>query len=218
MLNTIIEYVRDNGSMLLVVAAVIAMTFWFVFYSRPKASGKRTYAERAGAVGESKVVGMLRRLGIEHEHDIVFTRPDGSSVQVDIVVRLRNGRLIVLEVKRYSGQVLGHDGEQYWTHRPKSGKPHQILNPIIQAGWQADAIRQRTGYQPSVLVVNAGSATFPPLRDVVALRELPGRLEALAAGGSENTDATWRRIQGWRAADNPGLAARHVQRLKQKYG
>ena len=217
-MNTIIAFVIDNLSEMLVIVAIVAMALRFIFYSSPPGKRKPSYAERAGAAGEAKVVGMLRRLGLEFEHDLVFTRPDGSSVQADVIVRLRNGRLVLLEVKRYSGQVFGHDGEQHWTHRPKTGKQHQILNPIIQATWQADAIRQRTGYQPHIVVANAGTATFPTLRDVVSLRELPVRLEALASAGTDNTDAAWRRIQGWRAADNPGLAAKHVRRLQKKYG
>lgn len=218
-MNTIIEYVRDNGSMLLVVAALVAMVLWFHRYRRPQASVSRklSYAERAGAAGEAYVVGMLRRGGFELVHDLVFARPNGKTKQIDIIVRLRNGRLVILEVKRYAGKVKGADGQEQWLHIRKDGSTKSVLNPLFQGDWQAQAVRERTGYQPYVVAVNAGTAIFES-KQVIPLRDLKVKLESLASSGRESTDAAWRTIQKWRACDNEKLNQQHYARMKLEHG
>ena len=199
----------------------IAVFIAFIFFgrkSKPDAgSSRQDWNNRAGAAGEEKIVNLLKRSGYEVLHDLVFRRPDGGTVQIDIAARSRTGEIFILEIKMFAGKVVQTSDPQYWTHNMKNGQTRRILNPMVQVEWQAEAVRQRTGYEPRCFAVNAGRASFPA--GIIDWNQLIEKLKKVSCG-EINTDRVWKQLQSWQtciSAANQNLAKEHVKRVSKKW-
>lgn len=111
-----------------ILAAAVILTY--VLSPSPRQQPNSDYNYKAGHGGEMKVASLLRKLKYEFLHDIVFKRKDGTTTQVDFVVKLRNGILVVLEVKTFAGAVYGDFNSRLWTHTNNKNVQRQFLNPI----------------------------------------------------------------------------------------
>lgn len=199
----------------------VAIFLAFIFCgrkSKPEAGSKdQDWNNRAGAAGEQKILNLLRQSGYEVLHDLVFRRPDGGTVQIDIAARSRTGEIYILEVKMFAGKIVTTSDPQYWTHNMKNGQTRRILNPMVQVEWQAEAVRQRTGYEPRCFAVNAGRASFPA--GIIDWNQLIGKLKSVSCG-EINTDRAWKQMQSWQtstSAANQNLSKEHVRRVKAKW-
>lgn len=87
----------------------------------PRRPGPMTEADRLarGDLGEAGVRRGLEALGIDLDHSLNFRAGadgTGRTVQVDVLARLPNGHLVVLEVKAYGGTIIGKPGGETWRH------------------------------------------------------------------------------------------------------
>lgn len=95
------------------------------------------------------------------------------------------------------------------TQRPR------LLNPVIQAEWQAKALQARLRLRqlPHVLVVATGSATWPVEPRIVPLRHMATRaLRPLMSLPPINTVAAWNVVQ--RDFHDDIVAAVHFERMR----
>lgn len=167
-----------------------------------------------GDLGECGVRRGLEAMGVEYDHSLNFRAGadgGGRTVQVDILARLPNGHLAVVEVKAYSGTITGKAAEEQWVHNG-----HPLLNPVVQGRWQSAALKARMGLQqaPHVLVVTTGSAAWPPHPQIVPLRQMARALRPLLALPPVNTAAAWVAVR--RDLHDDAVAVEHVERMRSR--
>lgn len=157
-----------------------------------------------GWVGERSVRKAVEKSGFTAIHDVIIPGPSGGLTQIDHVVALPSG-LLVLETKNYAGWLFGQAEDYRWT-RVQGRRKDRFLNPLRQNAIHIQAIRSvAPAVQTQGLVVFVGSAKFPKGMPAgcVDLRGLKRRLKAEPKSGDITIGvATLREIEK--------LAAREV--------
>lgn len=83
-------------------------------------------------------------------HDLYLKRPDGKYCQIDLVVTLSQG-IVIIEVKDYSGWIFGKEINKYWTKVLAYGKEkYRFYNPILQNKSHIKALKSKLKYNPYV--------------------------------------------------------------------
>ena len=197
--------------------AIVGYAFWLRFTSPKQRTAKqRKRNEAAGKKGESKVVQAVTAAGFRCVNGIIF-RHGKYIVQADVVVDL-GGRLAVVEVKNYGGDVYGSEWDKKWRQVMKNKMSRFFQSPLCQSRWHAKAISEFYGLRCTPLVCFAGDAMFPKIpRETVSLEELPSMLKSLADIGTTPA-MTWTAIENAACDKNPELLAEHIREKRNKYG
>lgn len=177
------------------------------------AATREARSRRIGAVGEARVAGELKRIGLPALHNVILWGA-GRSVELDHVVRVPSG-IVVLETKTLGGTIAGELDAPVWTQRTPGGvEVSRLDNPVLQnqahvravEGFLGDLRVPICGY-----VISAGRARFAPeIADaVVPVGYLSWVLSiSFAEPNSRILDAAWRRLER-EAAKSGGRRAAH---------
>ena len=100
-----------------------------------------------GTRAERRLVIKMLRMGVHPKaifHDLYLHKRNGEFSQIDIVVATPQG-LLAIEVKDYSGWLLGNEKQQYWTQILNYGKEkYRFYNPIMQNAGHIKALREQS--------------------------------------------------------------------------
>lgn len=190
-----------------------------------RAREARLEAGRAGERSVGEVIDMAG--GHDRLDDVVLGGSRGRAAQVDQLVRGRS-RLVVVEVKNWSGEISGAADDPKWTLVRASGSRTTFRNPLLQARRQAGIVAEACGEDPpevASLVVMAGRArhaagAFP--EGVVATRDLRRVLPRLLGTAGEpdpRIEPAWAAlVEQAFAPDAAARASRYVGRLEERFG
>jgi hypothetical protein len=117
-------------------------------------------ARAIGALGEGLVTAELEAIGYPFLRNLILDFGN-RTVEIDHIIKVPDG-LIVLEVKTFSGFVIGSERDLHWTQMLQ-GQRNKVLNPIVQNLAHVKALAQFLA-DPSLsirgFVVSAGRARF----------------------------------------------------------
>lgn len=91
----------------------------------------------AGNAGEDSAASAIKRILQEGDQCFrnVSIQHDGQETELDFLIINRNG-VFIIEVKNYSGEIIGKEGDRYWekTKTSQGGNEYvkRIENPIPQ--------------------------------------------------------------------------------------
>ena len=177
-------------------------------------------ARLKGRIGEECVAKLLDRQGYEALHDVIIDDRAGGSTQIDHLLRLKSG-LLVIETKNYSGMISGREKEPTWTQRI-GRRSYKFQNPLRQSYKHTETLRQ---YLPNLPIHNrvvfVGDAEFPNGRpaNVLTLKDLPlevDSLQLLKIDPQDMEDA-WRQVSALAKSDQ-AARRRHLKQLREKHG
>ncbi|GBR07875.1 MULTISPECIES: nuclease-related domain-containing protein [Acetobacter] len=179
-------------------------------------------AAALGALGEALVAGTIRDMGWPVLRNVVL-RERGRSAEIDVIARAP-GALVVLEVKTWSGFILGAAQAPSWTRHGRGDEAVAMPNAVAQNRAHVTAVERAIGDREVPvwgLVVSAGHARFAPaLRaHIVPAAELSGVLRHGARadhGEVRRIERAWASL-GREAARSPSRLAAHIARLQARY-
>lgn len=103
--------------------------------------------EERGTHLEQNLIVYLLRHGISPKvvfHDLYVPTSNGKHAQIDLVVVTSVG-IIVIEVKDYSGWILGTGNQQKWTQVLAYGREkYRFYNPILQNASHINALKRQS--------------------------------------------------------------------------
>lgn len=121
----------------ILIAACAALAFFPLFIS---GSSSRISVLSAGAAGEEDAAALISNLPDEYT---VFRNAVAAGVEIDFIIVGPTG-VFAIEVKAYSGTLLGDYSEQQWLKRKRShmGNVYEkdVPNPLLQARRGAAAL------------------------------------------------------------------------------
>ena len=136
----------------ILIAACAALAFFPLLISGSGSS--RISVLSAGAAGEEDTAALLSNLPDEYT---VFRNAVVAGLEIDFIVSGPTG-VFVIEVKAYSGTLLGDYSEQQWLKRKRSGAGNiyekYVANPLQQARRGAAALSRELSRRGERIYVN----------------------------------------------------------------
>lgn len=150
-------------------------------------------AEACGERGERRVEDALRQAGIPTLRNVFLHQPGGRLTEIDLLA-LVGSTILVIEVKAWSGQVVGDVGDETWFQRKDRGGDKLMKNPLRQNHHHLRALRRALPSARSASIVVFTDAAFPA-GTPAGVVDIPGLLRRIADLRRGDPDAAT--IQGW---------------------
>lgn len=162
-----------------------------------------------GNKGESKISSILNEF--LHCNDLTF-HTGKRTVQIDHVVQLKNGSYLIIETKNWAGQLSGRMADNYIKVNNK-----KRFNPVIQASWQKQALRNKLNKNVFFFIVSVGSMTYPRefARCILQKEELYTYLKENAVS-KDTSYRNWSLIEGLIHKDSNGILKRKHLKTHEK--
>jgi hypothetical protein len=174
-----------------------------------------------GVVGEKAVARVLDRLSQDALHDIIIPDGQGGLTQLDHVVLLPAG-LLVVETKNYQGNIFGQPKDKTWTQR-LGRKSFKFGNPLRQNYLHTQALKALVlGVPVYGRVVFTNAARFPKgvHEGVSSLRTLKADLGPLLQADPVDPlelNVVWQQLQEAARTDRETRQA-HLAGIQAKHG
>ncbi|MEE4376158.1 MAG: nuclease-related domain-containing protein [Candidatus Competibacteraceae bacterium] len=174
-----------------------------------------------GMAGERAVARVLDRLGQDALHDIIIPDGQGGLTQLDHVVLIPAG-LLVVETKNYQGNIFGQPKDKTWTQR-LGKKSFKFGNPLRQNYLHTQAVKALVPGVPVYgQVAFTNVARFPKgvPEGVSALKTLKADLGPLLQADPVDPlelNVVWQQVQEAARTDRETRQA-HLAGIQAKHG